>query len=82
MGGSHSLHLHPSQGVLLNWTKGFKASDCEGHDVVHLLREAIERRQVSQGSGEGWRGAKESLLRGAKRLLGGWGGEASACLDL
>lgn len=33
------------QGILLNWTKGFKASDCEGHDVVRLLREAIERRQ-------------------------------------
>ncbi|XP_004611579.2 hexokinase-3 [Sorex araneus] len=33
------------QGILLNWTKGFKASDCEGHDVVRLLREAIGRRQ-------------------------------------
>ncbi|XP_027796792.2 hexokinase-3 [Marmota flaviventris] len=34
------------QGILLNWTKGFNASDCEGHDVVHLLREAIKRRQA------------------------------------
>ncbi|XP_076993840.1 hexokinase-3 [Tamandua tetradactyla] len=34
------------QGILLNWTKGFKASDCEGHDVVHLLREAIGRKQA------------------------------------
>ncbi|XP_043837583.1 hexokinase-3 [Dromiciops gliroides] len=33
------------QGVLLNWTKGFKASDCEGQDVVSLLRAAIRRRQ-------------------------------------
>ncbi|XP_072487205.1 hexokinase-3 [Notamacropus eugenii] len=33
------------QGVLLNWTKGFKASDCEGQDVVSLLRAAISRRQ-------------------------------------
>ncbi|XP_016013790.1 hexokinase-3 isoform X3 [Rousettus aegyptiacus] len=34
------------QGILLNWTKGFNASDCEGQDVVHLLREAIGRRQA------------------------------------
>ncbi|XP_037355781.2 hexokinase-3 [Talpa occidentalis] len=33
------------QGILLNWTKGFKASDCEGQDVVCLLREAIGRKQ-------------------------------------
>uniref|UniRef100_A0A7N4PJM2 Hexokinase-3 n=1 Tax=Sarcophilus harrisii TaxID=9305 RepID=A0A7N4PJM2_SARHA len=33
------------QGILLNWTKGFKASDCEGQDVVSLLRAAIRRRQ-------------------------------------
>ncbi|XP_011906507.1 PREDICTED: hexokinase-3 isoform X2 [Cercocebus atys] len=34
------------QGILLNWTKGFNASDCEGQDVVNLLREAITRRQA------------------------------------
>uniref|UniRef100_A0A8D1KHY8 Hexokinase-3 n=1 Tax=Sus scrofa TaxID=9823 RepID=A0A8D1KHY8_PIG len=34
------------QGILLNWTKGFSASDCEGQDVVYLLREAIKRRQA------------------------------------
>ncbi|XP_054423843.1 hexokinase-3 [Pteronotus mesoamericanus] len=34
------------QGILLNWTKGFNASDCEGQDVVWLLREAIGRRQA------------------------------------
>ncbi|XP_042523024.1 hexokinase-3 [Dipodomys spectabilis] len=34
------------QGILLNWTKGFNASDCEGRDVVCLLREAIGRRQA------------------------------------
>lgn len=33
-------------GILLNWTKGFSASDCEGQDVVYLLREAIKRRQA------------------------------------
>uniref|UniRef100_A0A8C4LYR2 hexokinase n=1 Tax=Equus asinus asinus TaxID=83772 RepID=A0A8C4LYR2_EQUAS len=33
------------QGILLNWTKGFNASDCEGQDVVCLLREAIGRRK-------------------------------------
>lgn len=38
--------LFPPQGILLNWTKGFNASDCEGQDVVCLLREAIQRRQV------------------------------------
>lgn len=31
-------------GTLLNWTKGFKVSNCEGHDVVSLLNEAVERR--------------------------------------
>uniref|UniRef100_A0A8C2QBX6 Hexokinase-3 n=1 Tax=Cricetulus griseus TaxID=10029 RepID=A0A8C2QBX6_CRIGR len=34
------------QGILLNWTKGFNASDCEGQDVVYLLREAIRRKQA------------------------------------
>lgn len=34
------------QGILLNWTKGFKATDCEGEDVVNLLREGIKRREV------------------------------------
>ncbi|XP_031435293.1 hexokinase-1 isoform X2 [Clupea harengus] len=32
-------------GVLVNWTKGFKATDCEGEDVVGLLREGIKRRE-------------------------------------
>ncbi|XP_062846644.1 hexokinase HKDC1 isoform X2 [Trichomycterus rosablanca] len=32
------------KGSLVNWTKGFKATDCEGHDVVDMLREAIKRR--------------------------------------
>ncbi|KFO34095.1 hexokinase-3 [Fukomys damarensis] len=34
------------QGILLNWTKGFNASGCEGQDVVYLLREAIKRKQA------------------------------------
>ncbi|XP_034870921.1 hexokinase-3 isoform X1 [Mirounga leonina] len=34
------------QGILLNWTKGFNASDCEGQDIVCLLREAIGRREA------------------------------------
>ncbi|XP_051897183.1 hexokinase-2 isoform X1 [Pristis pectinata] len=33
------------EGILLKWTKGFKASGCEGEDVVDLLREAIKRRE-------------------------------------
>ncbi|MBN3326724.1 HXK1 protein, partial [Atractosteus spatula] len=32
-------------GILVNWTKGFKATDCEGEDVVGLLREGIKRRE-------------------------------------
>lgn len=36
------------QGILLNWTKGFKASDCEGQDVVSLLRDAIRRRKAAE----------------------------------
>ncbi|XP_063551824.1 hexokinase-2 isoform X1 [Gorilla gorilla gorilla] len=34
-----------SQSILLKWTKGFKASGCEGEDVVTLLKEAIHRRE-------------------------------------
>ncbi|XP_054906761.1 hexokinase-2 [Poeciliopsis prolifica] len=33
------------EGILLKWTKGFKASDCEGKDVVKLLKEAVRRKQ-------------------------------------
>ncbi|XP_043537072.1 hexokinase-2-like [Chiloscyllium plagiosum] len=33
------------QAILLKWTKGFKATGCEGEDVVDLLREAIKRRE-------------------------------------
>uniref|UniRef100_A0A9J7YUN0 Hexokinase-2 n=1 Tax=Cyprinus carpio carpio TaxID=630221 RepID=A0A9J7YUN0_CYPCA len=32
-------------GILVTWTKGFKATDCEGEDVVGLLRDAIKRRE-------------------------------------
>lgn len=35
------------QGILVTWTKGFKATDCEGEDVVELLREAIKRKEVN-----------------------------------
>ncbi|NXF12746.1 HXK3 protein, partial [Smithornis capensis] len=31
---------------LLTWTKGFSASGCVGQDVVHLLREAAQRKNV------------------------------------
>ncbi|XP_013911842.1 PREDICTED: hexokinase-2-like [Thamnophis sirtalis] len=33
------------EGILLQWTKGFRASGCEGEDVVGLLKEAILRRK-------------------------------------
>lgn len=35
------------QGVLLTWTKRFKASGVEGMDVVQLLNKAIKKRGVS-----------------------------------
>uniref|UniRef100_A0A8C9ZEN4 Hexokinase-2 n=1 Tax=Sander lucioperca TaxID=283035 RepID=A0A8C9ZEN4_SANLU len=33
------------QGILLRWTKGFKASGCEGQDVITLLKDAVRRRK-------------------------------------
>ncbi|KAK7933308.1 hypothetical protein WMY93_004204 [Mugilogobius chulae] len=32
------------EGILLKWTKGFKASGCVDQDVVTLLKEAVRRR--------------------------------------
>uniref|UniRef100_A0AAQ4RSX0 Hexokinase-2 n=1 Tax=Gasterosteus aculeatus aculeatus TaxID=481459 RepID=A0AAQ4RSX0_GASAC len=32
-------------GILVTWTKGFKATDCEGENVVELLRDAIKRKE-------------------------------------
>ncbi|XP_062957835.1 hexokinase-1 [Cynocephalus volans] len=32
-------------GILVTWTKGFKATDCVGNDVVTLLRDAVKRRE-------------------------------------
>ncbi len=40
-------HLSSSQGILIKWTKGFKASGCEGEDVATLLKDAIHRSEVS-----------------------------------
>ncbi|XP_068168068.1 hexokinase-2 [Antennarius striatus] len=37
--------LKLDQGILLKWTKGFKASGCEGQDVITLLKDAVRRRQ-------------------------------------
>lgn len=33
-----------TKGILVTWTKGFSCAEVEGHDVVHLLQEAIKRR--------------------------------------
>uniref|UniRef100_A0A9J7Y216 Hexokinase-2 n=1 Tax=Cyprinus carpio carpio TaxID=630221 RepID=A0A9J7Y216_CYPCA len=38
-------HLSSSQGILIKWTKGFKASGCEGEDVATLLKDAIHRSE-------------------------------------
>lgn len=35
------------QSTLISWTKGFRCSGVEGHDVVQLLRDAIKRQGVS-----------------------------------
>lgn len=43
------LLLSPLQAVLLNWTKGFNASGCVGQDVVQLLRDAAQRKEVGKG---------------------------------
>ncbi|XP_011614105.2 hexokinase-4 isoform X1 [Takifugu rubripes] len=37
-------HEDIDKGILINWTKGFKASGAEGNNVVGLLRDAIKRR--------------------------------------
>ncbi|XP_036291713.1 hexokinase-2 isoform X3 [Pipistrellus kuhlii] len=39
------MHGTGDESILLKWTKGFKASGCEGEDVVSLLKEAIHRRE-------------------------------------
>ncbi|KAG8224324.1 hypothetical protein J437_LFUL004280 [Ladona fulva] len=36
-----------TKATLETWTKGFKCSDVEGHDIVQLLKDAINRRGVS-----------------------------------
>ncbi len=35
-----------SSARLVSWTKGFKCSGVEGQDVVELLKDAIDRRNV------------------------------------
>ncbi|CAG09720.1 unnamed protein product, partial [Tetraodon nigroviridis] len=48
LGFTFSFPCHQSrldQGILLRWTKGFKASGCEGRDVIMLLKEAVNRRK-------------------------------------
>lgn len=49
---SSSVLLCDFQSILLKWTKGFKASGCEGEDVVTLLKEAIHRREVGEACHE------------------------------
>ncbi|XP_028269324.1 hexokinase-2 [Parambassis ranga] len=49
LGFTFSFPCHQSrldQGILLKWTKGFKASGCEGQDVVMLLKEAVQRKKA------------------------------------
>uniref|UniRef100_A0A3B3SM13 Phosphotransferase n=1 Tax=Paramormyrops kingsleyae TaxID=1676925 RepID=A0A3B3SM13_9TELE len=46
------------ESLLVSWTKGFKCSSVEGHDVVALLRKAIRKRGVSVPT-QGARGRQE-----------------------
>lgn len=39
-----------ARATLTTWTKGFKCEGVEGHDIVTLLHEAINRRGVSARS--------------------------------
>ncbi|XP_053509828.1 hexokinase-2 isoform X2 [Ictalurus furcatus] len=46
LGFTFSFPCHQAglnKGILLKWTKGFKASGCEGEDVAALLKDAIHR---------------------------------------
>ncbi|KAG8011691.1 Hexokinase-2 [Nibea albiflora] len=48
LGFTFSFPCHQSkldEGILLRWTKGFKASGCVGQDVITLLKDAVRRRQ-------------------------------------
>ncbi|XP_034975072.1 hexokinase-2 isoform X1 [Zootoca vivipara] len=48
LGFTFSFPCHQNsldEAILLKWTKGFKASGCEGGDVVSLLKDAIHRRE-------------------------------------
>ncbi|TRY56638.1 hypothetical protein DNTS_011045, partial [Danionella cerebrum] len=48
LGFTFSFPCHQNQldqGVLIKWTKGFKASGCEGEDVATLLKDAIHRSE-------------------------------------
>jgi hexokinase len=39
-----------SQATLVSWTKGFSCTGVVGNDVVLLLQQAIDRRQVQKNS--------------------------------
>ncbi|KAF3852756.1 hypothetical protein F7725_006111 [Dissostichus mawsoni] len=48
LGFTFSFPCHQTSldaGILVTWTKGFKATDCEGENVVELLRDAIKRKE-------------------------------------
>ncbi|KAK3514746.1 hypothetical protein QTP70_029695, partial [Hemibagrus guttatus] len=48
LGFTFSFPCHQAglnKGILLKWTKGFKASGCEGEDVAMLLTDAIHRME-------------------------------------
>uniref|UniRef100_A0A8D2J5G8 Hexokinase-2 n=1 Tax=Varanus komodoensis TaxID=61221 RepID=A0A8D2J5G8_VARKO len=45
LAGERAAGPESDTGILVQWTKGFNATGCEGEDVVGLLKEAIRRRE-------------------------------------
>ena len=54
LGFTFSFPVHQTSlisGTLIRWTKDFTATGAEGNDVVLMLRDAFQRRQVWGGEG-------------------------------
>lgn len=49
LGFTFSFPVHQTSltaGTLIHWTKDFSATNCEGNDVVEMLRTAVASKQV------------------------------------
>lgn len=50
LGFTFSFPVHQTgltEGTLMHWTKDFKATNCEGNDVVEMLCNAIKAKKVN-----------------------------------